>query len=508
MILNIKRLVKVDVVMNYWWLILLGATLFYLGYSMAQLKRRMVEGHKRRELALLAGNSWYWDWSVKTGTVHRSSSFVQVLGYQGEDAVNQPLWQTDLIHPKDRDRIRRVSQNFLDGLTDTLFVEYRVLDPKGEWRWVLDRGTIAAYDENNRPTSVVGITIDISVQKKAVLRFQKLSYTDPVTGLFNRAYFNKALEELDREDALPLSIIIGDLNGLKLANDTFGHKAGDDLLNKMAEILKATCRRDDIICRWGGDEFAIILPNTTEKEAHRVCERIRQACQKATASPVQLSIALGAATRTSMHDSIGKITRAAETSMYKRKMQDSDQTTSSLIVSMEEVLRNKYQDGLERGLRQEQLAVHLGKALGLQEEDLEDIALLARLHDIGHIATPDDVWSKGPFLSGEEENVVRQHVEIGARIAKSLPQVRPIAGNILAHHEHWDGSGYPKGLKGEEIPLKARIIAIVDAYDDARRGFLNGKPLTSDEALEELAKHAGTKFDPSLVSLFVQLVRS
>src|SRR5690606_18536035 len=147
---NIKRLVKVDVVMNYWWLILLGATLFYLGYSMAQLKRRMVEGHKRRELALLAGNSWYWDWSVKTGTVHRSSSFVQVLGYQGEDAVNQPLWQTDLIHPKDRDRIRRVSQNFLDGLTDTLFVEYRVLDPKGEWRWVLDRGTIAAYDENNR----------------------------------------------------------------------------------------------------------------------------------------------------------------------------------------------------------------------------------------------------------------------------------------------------------------------------------------------------------------------
>ncbi len=494
--------------MTYWWLIILGATLLYFGWNLTQLKKRMLEGHRRRELALAAGESWYWDWSVKTGSVKRSASFYQILGYKNKSAVDIPLWETGLIHPKDRPRIQKVAAKFLEGLTDSLFVEYRVLDPSGEWRWVLDRGTAAAVDENNRPTSVVGITLDISVQKSAALRFKKLSYTDTVTGLYNRAFFNKSLEELDREDTLPLSIIIGDLNGLKLANDTFGHKAGDDLLNKMAEILKAVCRKDDIITRWGGDEFAIILPNTTEDEAHKICERIRRACHEASASPVQLSIALGAAARISMHESVGKIVRAAETSMYTRKMMDSEHTTSSLIVSMEEVLMNKYQDGLERGLRQERLAVHLGKALGLPEEDLREIALLARLHDIGHITTPEEVWSKGPHLTSEEEEVVRHHVETGARIAKSLPQVRPIAQHILAHHEYWDGSGYPKGLKGEDIPLKARIIAIVDAYDDARRGFLVGRPLSSDEALQEIAKHAGTKFDPKLVALFEQLIKS
>jgi len=477
----------------------------YLLWRVARLKRDMKASNHRLELALAGTKVGFWDWSVDSDRVIRNRGYAKLLGLAEGTVTDHLIIESQLIHPEDIPRLKTGLEEYLAGTRDSYEVAYRLMDSSGQWRWVLDRGVIVERDSNNRPLRIIGITVDIHDQKVTEFRLQELSYTDPVTGLYNRTYFNKAVQELDRADALPLSIIMGDLNGLKLTNDTFGHAAGDDLLIAMADVLRANCRKTDIITRWGGDEFAIILPNTGEQEALAVCDRIRAACEGIHDQPIRLSIALGVATRRTLAEPLREIVRSAEAWMYQHKLAESDDAMNTLVASIKEVLDAKYEDGLERGARQEKLALRLGRALGLRSRELEELALLARMHDVGHVMTPEEVL-QADTRSFEDEQIFRQHVESGYRVARAIPQLRPIAETILAHHEHWDGSGYPRGLAGTDIPLNARIIAIVDAFDNLVQEFTELGPLSRAEALKEIARHAGTKFDPRLVAVFTELM--
>lgn len=479
----------------------------YCLFKVLNLQREMKAKEQRLALVLAGGKVGFWDWSVNGHTVVRNRGYAALLGYTTPELTDQLIFTSELIHPDDAPRLERALADYLSGRTEQYEIAYRLRDNQGKWRWVLDRGVVTDYDRSGRPVRMVGITIDIHSQKTAELRLEELTYTDPVTGLYNRAYFDKALRELDRPDALPLSIILGDLNDLKLTNDTFGHAAGDDLLVTMADVLRATCRKSDIITRWGGDEFAIILPNTTEADALKVCSRIRAACAAVHDSPIKLSIALGVSTRTTMGEPMSRVIRTAEQWMYQHKLAESDSITNALVLSISDALETKYQDGVERGARQETLAIKLGRALGLSHQELADLALLARMHDVGHVLTKEEILSRPSPRSSEEEQIYQQHVESGYRVARALPQLRPIAETILAHHEHWDGSGYPRGLAGEDIPLLARIMAVVDAFDDLRQGRTPLGPLSAEEALAELAKHAGTKFEPKLVEVFREIMQ-
>ena len=343
-------------------------------------------------------------------------------------------------------------------------------------------------------------------RKKAEEKIQYLLLKDKLTGLYNRAYFKEELKRLDAKRQLPLSFIMIDINGLKLVNDAFGHREGDKLLKKITRILKSCCREEDIIARWGGDEFSILLPKTTERDSEEIVNRIRAACIKTNDQKIPLSISLGTSTKINEDCDIGTIVKEAEDWMYRRKLLERKSTSSSIISSLERTLQEKSYETEEHAVRMKELALVLGHSLKLPENKLNELSLLSTLHDIGKIAIPDEILMKPGKLTEKEWDIIKRHPEVGYNISGSSPQLEPIADAVLTHHEWWDGSGYPQGLKGENISLISRIISIADAYDVMTHERPYKKAVSKKEALEELKRCAGTQFDPKLVKTFIQIL--
>ena len=359
------------------------------------------------------------------------------------------------------------------------------------------------YDEHNNKIGAIESVRDITRQKQDEEKISYLSYHDKLTGLYNRAFFEEETNRLDTDRQLPISIIIGDVNGLKLINDAFGHHDGDELLVSAASLLKQACREEDIIARWGGDEFAILLPQTSEEDAHQIYKRIKNSCRQAGSYPLQLSISLGMATKIYNWQNIREILKEAEGRMYRNKLLEHKSNRSTFITSLEKTLWMKSHETREHTSRLRRMVVQLGQTLALPENELDNLILLASLHDIGKIAIPGNILDKPTRLTPEEWEVIKKHPEIGYRIALSSPDLSPIAESILMHHERWDGSGYPLGVKGSDIPLNARILAIIDAYDVMVHGRPYQKSMSHQEALAEIKRCTGTQFDPHLTQVFM-----
>ena len=347
-------------------------------------------------------------------------------------------------------------------------------------------------------------------RKSSEERIKHLSFHDSLTGLYNRAYFEEELERYNFPRYYPLSIIILDVNGLKVINDTFGHHEGDKLLQHSSQILISVSRQGDILARIGGDEFAILLPSTTSKQAHEFCERVKQACQQDKIKPIylKLNISLGHATQEGEYKEINSFLKEADRNMYQDKLFNGKSREKHFLEAFRIILAERDPHTHLHAQRLQELALSLGKRVGITEYQLGNLKLLALLHDIGKIGIPDSILFKTYILTPSEWKKMREHSRIGYRMAKNIPDFAPIAQEILYHHEQWDGNGYPDGLKGEKIPLLSRIISIIDAYDVMQSRRLYKGAVSKTEALKEIKRCAGIQFDPQLVEIFLKIVKN
>ena len=424
-------------------------------------------------------------------------ALIKMLGYSSKKelmSIDIPtqlyISKNDRPELKDRNRIFETKLKKKDGSIIYVGISSRVVDKDGI------------------PVFYEGIVRDITRRKKVEERLNFLSFHDKLTGLYNRAYFDEELQRLDTKRQLPLSVVMADVNGLKLVNDAFGHNEGDLLLCKCAEIFEKCFRKEDIIARWGGDEFIILLPKTTEKEAVSIIDRIEKECSSSDGQKIPISISMGSSTKTDLSKSIKEITLEAEELMYQRKLIESKSFSSSTITSLKRILLEKSIETEEHTERTRVLALQLGKSLNLSENVLTELSLLSILHDIGKVAIPEELLLRKGKLSKIEWELIKKHPKIGYNITRSSPHLAHIADAILSHHEWWDGSGYPQGLKGDEIPLTSRILAIVDAYDV----MISGRPYKSKMNIKEIIKEfkrcSGNQFDPHIVKNFLYILQN
>ncbi len=360
--------------------------------------------------------------------------------------------------------------------------------------------------ENKMITGGIGIVEDVSEKKRKEEEILFLSFHDQLTGLYNRRFYEEELNRLDKKRNLPLTIIMGDVNGLKLINDSFGHAVGDELLIKAADILRKGCRADDIISRVGGDEFVILLPHTSETEAEQIIRRIKNLSEYEKISSVDISISFGFETKNEMEIKIEDVYKKAEDDMYNHKLFESPSIHGKTVNTIIKTLYEKNKREEAHSQRVSKLCESMGEALGLSIYKIKELKTVGLLHDIGKIAIGEHILSKPGKLTEEEFNEIKRHPEIGYRILSTVNEMSEMADYVLAHHERWDGKGYPKGLKMDEIPLESRIIAIVDAYDAMTGERSYRKPMKASDAVKELRLNAGTQFDSSLVKLFIDNV--
>lgn len=364
---------------------------------------------------------------------------------------------------------------------------------------------------------------------------QERARRDPLTGLYNRRHFNEIwLRTASQSKRLrtPLSLMLADVYDLRMYNEVYGQLAGDERLKDAAALVASVARASDLVARFGGDEFALIMPETDSAQAATLEQRLQQAVARWNANheesgrpPLLLSTGLVTGTGADVvsliaradqavrraRDSLDREQRLALQEESQRERQRHILQTVLSLAKVEEI-KDPYTRGHSERMRT--YAVAVAQALGLSEREVEEVGYGAILHDIGKIAIPTEILHKPARLTSEEMQAMRQHPVVGQNIIGELDVLAGVQILVRHHHERYDGQrqepamGYPDGLKGEEIPLGARIIAVVDAYDamTTDRPYRRGMP--HEHAVAELSRHAGSQFDPQVVDAFISVLES
>ena len=395
------------------------------------------------------------------------------------------------------------------------FIGFRPVDTDQDFDWTTKIGGEdytysikyrCMTDAKGRSLGKIFVFHDITSMRDTYFNLEKSLLYDPLTGLYNKQSYLQQVPQWDNKRYWPVSVAVCNINGLKRINDHYGIEYGDAVMKQLAYFVKMHAGEDAYVAKLEGGDVLAVLEETTHNEAVEICEDIKKDLEGFYGRDLLIHLEYGVAVKEDAVTTMEQILGEAKSSMQNKKMLRDNSMSSSLVDSLKQTLSESDYETEEHVERTREMASRLGKALNLSDTDIGKLELLAIMHDIGKVAIPHQVLLKKGKLSDEEFEIMKQHTIKGYRIANASPELSSIADCILSHHEKWDGTGYPNKLKGEDIPLLARIISAVDSHDVMVHDRPYHRAMPEEDAIKELRRCAGTQFDPNIIEVFTRLL--
>ncbi|MBI9094104.1 MAG: diguanylate cyclase [Sphaerochaeta sp.] len=433
-----------------------------------------------------------------------NQSYLDFLGLEREDLVG--ITWDKFTHPDDKAFSAGITEKMRLGEKGPFNFDKRFIRKDGTVVW--GNLSLCVFDPSDKDTQEsLCMTIDVSERKSEEDKVLYASTHDALTGFYNRTHFEEHVNTLGSKGSLPLTVAFGDVNGLRIINEAFGRNQGNLLLQRISSIIKDKIGQGNYASRVGGDEVAVVFFNTTAKEAELIIRDIReQVSELLVMDSVRVSVSFGLCEMATTDDDINEVIKVAEKDVNTRKLMETSHMRGRAVYAIINTLHEKNKREELHSRRVSDFCEALAKALEMTEWQVSEMKLLGLMHDIGKIAISESILNKEGKLTDKEWQEMKRHPEIGYRILFSVEDMSGLASYVLAHHERIDGKGYPKGLKGLDIPLQSRIVTIADSFDAMTAERTYRERVTPKEAARELKKHAGTQFDPTLAKLFVEKV--
>lgn len=487
---------------------LMGSVLTFLDFTERKKMEEMVYNEKEqfRTTLLSVGDA-----VISTdshGRIQVMNPLAEELtGWQQNEAQGKYIEEVfHIINETTRDRCENPVHRVLEKNDTIELKNHTILIAKDGSEIPIEDSAAPIKDNKGRVTGVVIVFRDFSDKKERLEEIEYLSFHDHLTGLYNRRYISDALKRLDTKRNMPFTLMSIDVNGLKLTNDAFGHEVGDKLLRHVADLLKKICREEDIVGRMGGDEFIILLPQTSAKEADRIKKRIVEKTKEEKFDSAIVSLAIGYSVKDNGNEPISEVLKVADNNMYNDKLKYGKIMRSKTIETVIENIQKKYEQEEVHTERVSEYSQAIARAMGFDKNEIDKIKMAGILHDIGKIVVPPELLNKEGPLSKDEFETIKKHAETSYQILKSVDEYSEFAEDVLYHHERIDGKGYPEGLAGDAIPINSRIIAVADAYEAMTSKRPYHKAMSKEDAIDELRRCSGTQLDANIVKIFINEV--
>jgi diguanylate cyclase (GGDEF)-like protein len=496
---------------------------------LAEANEQLTVIEQRLRLALESGRLGSWDLDIVTHHyLEISDIWKQSFGRPDVGDITQDEFLM-FLHPDDRERVHEAAASAVQERRDYA-ADYRAIWPDGSVHWMSAHGKLL-YDTDGNPVRMIGVTQIIDERKqieadreRELEKARELADRDPLTSLLNHRSFYRCLdEEIVRVTAhgLSLAAVMLDMDGFKFFNDAYGHTVGDQVLQQVAAYLQALCRPGDTLARFGGDEFALLLPVGSDASPAEIEARLRARlgslafCPDGQAVAIPLTVSLGAAVFPGETRDRANLIHLADERLLRSKSGGASDTQAdqvrralahvdgfSMLDALVTAVDNKDRYTSRHSEDVMEYSQLIARELGIDEKTQSTVAVAALLHDVGKIGVPDAILRKPARLTDKEFTAVKHHPQMGAIMVSSVAGLEETLDAVRYHHERWDGGGYPAGLHGEETPLIARIMAVADAYSAMTTDRPYRQGMSRAQALSILEEGSGVQWDPQCVQAF------
>ena len=479
-------------------------TYYSLGLDVSEKKQ--FELQQKEELSMLRSliNShkaiMYFIDAQSGQLVYANQSACDFYGYSKDEMLQLRIHDINMLSTQEVDslimEVKKASQEFIA-------LPHR--KKNGEIRLMHVYSTPVMFTHQ---TLLYVVSFDETDKAMAIKEVEYASRHDFLTKLHNRRHLEEVyLQRCD--DGFPMGLILADINGLKLVNDHYGHHLGDFMIKEVARLMQSHLQEVDVFARIGGDEFAILIRHCTLEQLHQLSDHLEKELEmnvEHEGHKLYLSVSFGYALQERKDAHLSSLLKHAESILVERKAFNMKSSRSHLINAMMSTLFQKSEREQNHSKRVAEYSVAIASQLDMSKEQINKLNIAAALHDIGKIVIDEHVLNKPDRLTVNEWKLMREHPTKGANILKEIDEYKEIAHIVEAHHERYDGLGYPHGLIGEAIPLAARIIAVADAYDAMTQFRTYRNAISSLDAIEELLKGKNTQFDAHIVDVFVEIL--